>query len=1089
MTQPAAPLPILVAVLAAAGEHSEPTRSRIEGLYDALEAQGDRVAIRWFEGDRAAWRARPDIVPGEPLPVIYLEDPTGQEATAPWAGRARLVLYCGPQETPVSPDLCPLIRVHPALRGEPALEALNALWTALLAGHMLAQAVQAGNEAARRAWQDSALARWLAPQDPLDGAPALTLIAADSHQTLLAIRPEATKGIGKVVRFPQMGPIPPWQRLAEEPAPGGLPPEPEIELVGRAAELSTLDGLMQTSQAPSIALYGPTGVGKMALAAHLARWLVRRGRMERVVYTDFADGALPEVALWELRTILLGAPAVVADEAAAGQAPALAPDLAAELRRTPTLIIWDHCEAVLPEGASPWPAGQGALCRDLVEQIAAASGGRSRLLSIWNLAELSASARALIPGGDALALGALSEADALHLLGAAIPAERLSLLAHEEGLALCRDLAGHPLALLAVAPSLAERSAQEALAALRELWPSLARGEGGLRNQALAAALAYTAAALPEPMRERLDALALCASGFMETLGRRIVELDEPAWELVRTRLTAAHLWYAVALPGLNVPLVRVHAALHELWVHRLTATQRQAAGERMVSIYGAFMGWLPSVAQRSPEIMLTLARCEFPNLLRTLELLVAAERVDNASALAGQLLGLLAHLGWRATQQQASALVERAARAIVPAEGPLGRAGVRFALYQAEQLHAVGRLGEAGALMTQFSQRINQEGGLSYGGDEAAYDRGRAVRFWARLLGASGRSDMALPALTLAQQLLVGIAKPDEAAQRELAAVYQDEAELMMSAMQPGPAGVLLERALALAQALGDGALQGSLLFKLGTATAGAGDAQTARTHLQSAVRLLEVAGQMPLLMAAWEQLGTLAWRAERDLPEAERCYQQALVWAERAELPPNQAQLDLRLAELMEDGGRLADVEDYFAQAIQLYDEHDQRPGLMMANLALAEFHLRHGNPAAATTFAEAARVLGEENPGAPVWQAYRLLQHISEATGHADYAARWRARAQEAFAVAPESSAVRERWAGLIAAVQPCLRGQAVSQEVVEQLETLESEEGWRQLVAAIWRAIEGARGPELYTQLDEVDAVILLAMLEEPELHDV
>ncbi len=128
------------------------------------------------------------------------------------------------------------------------------------------------------------------------------------------------------------------------PKRGGFPAEPRHGFHGRARELFHLQRTLAGK--PIVVLHGYGGQGKTTLAAHAARWFTRTHRFERAVFVSFENGGGLEWALSEMGNALIG------DDFAIHQGDPI-DAIAATLRSTPTLVVWDNFESILPNGSAP----------------------------------------------------------------------------------------------------------------------------------------------------------------------------------------------------------------------------------------------------------------------------------------------------------------------------------------------------------------------------------------------------------------------------------------------------------------------------------------------------------------------------------------------------------------------------------------------------------------------------------------------------------------------------------------------------------------------------------------------------------------
>lgn len=646
------------------------------------------------------------------------------------------------------------------------------------------------------------------------------------------------------------------------------------------------------------------------------------------------------------------------------------------------------------------------------------------------------------------------------------------------------------MALSILASLLGERPLAEILAELHDILPGLSVGEARLGNQALDLALEALLRSLDQDFASKLPALGVFAGGLMEPLVGQIAELDQDTWAACKVKLSAAGLLREEQLPRFAVPFLRFHPVLaRHLW-RRSSSQHRSSVEQRYCGSYLGLLGWLTQQERRSRGLVNALVRRELPNFRRAWRILLESEQLSQATGYARHCLGFLEELGLLEEHDRMSSQLQEAVVQAIPSEGPLGRAGVRLLLARGEQLLAVGRVADAGMLFQGLSQRMDQEKGLSYAGAQADYDRGIA---WARLgrcLLASGRVDAALGYSTRALDLFSS-QPTGPATQRELLALHRELGDAHLAAGRLDQAQEAYQQGLALAGRIGNERAMGSMEAQLATIATIRGDPERASQLLQTALEHFRASGDTAAMAMTWSQLGALAHHAS-DASEAERCYQRALELAKEATRPLLEGQALVQLAQLAEEAGRPHDAEERYAEAVRVYQRHDFQSPAASAEIALAELLLRQGQLRDARVHAEAAcTVMEGSTPRAPVWRAYALLRRIAKAEGDDQSEARWRERARESFAGSTEAEHVFEQWRAVIQGVSRACRGEALDGETVGLLENLEAHEEWRDLVSAIWRILGGERGPEVFGDLDHVDALVtrrILTAIEAPGMAD-
>ncbi len=991
---------------------------------------------------------------------------------------------------------------------------LLAVW---LAGETLAQAVDAihASETGFRLRPYGAAETQIAPERAMRriGGGELMVAAADRE----------SDGVAKVVRFPSPDLAPAWQRLAELPAPGGLPAEPLEGLVGRALELGLLEDALRAeppanggerepeAPAPSggvillpgreqvdrptqivgaergpearapegvVWVLGYEGLGKTTLAGHLARWLVRSGRFEQAVYTSFQGGGRLELALHDL-AIRLGIDLPAKDGDAALDA------VIAALEETPTLVLWDNIEQLLPGGDFALDdQGRDALWSAAVR---IARAGASRLLMISDGLDIprGAGASPALPTAFTLTMNPLAPEDALTFLGSLMPREALP---DEEGAReLVRALGEHPLALQIAAVSLRNMPPAQLMDELERRFSGLRRGEARQRNQALEVAIEHLLRAFDDDLRLALHKLGLLPVGGIAPLFLRVLHLQEEAWAPCRERLASARLIHTLRLEGLTVPYLWLHPALVGYMARRLTDAQRAAAVDDLYSSYMGLLNWLNTIDARAQATAENVVRNELPNLRRTLHMLLTHQRLELVVDYAGHLARFLDRLGLHEERDAVQARTQKTVEEAISTEGPLPRHVVRFIISQSQRMLAGGGAYQAATMLQQLVERMGKEKGLAYEGDEATLDRAMALRRLGRAVHLGGRPDMAAGAYAQALAALREL-PPDDTVRNELAALYEHLPETLMLGGQADAAQQITAQGIEFAQGLDDAHLLGVLTAQMGTVMAAKGETDEAREHLEQSLTHLTRDEDWMEAATVWTQLGALAEGLE-DPDEAERCYTRALELAQALEQNMLQAQTLVRLARLAERQERWAEARQRYAEALRLFTAENARGQMVAVQLSLADIALRQGDLDQARVYAEAARALADKIvPGGAAWQPLVTLQRIAEAAGDQARADDYRLRAQEAFERSPDAAGVLQRWGQLIRAVVASAKGEALDADAVNALEELETNPEWGELAGSIWRILSGERGEDLYAELDHIDALVIRAILrgiEAPE----
>jgi len=870
-------------------------------------------------------------------------------------------------------------------------------------------------------------------------------------------------GVGKVVAFPGAELTPAWRRLPEMPRAGGLPLSAHDPLLGCDLLLARLTTELQRSERGPVWLYGYEGMGKTHLAVEAGRWLTRTGRFQQVVYTSFVSGGMDEWAIYDLGKALLGRGFDPAGAAAREQ-------VIEALNETATLVIWDEINALGSQGR--WPLGAEAWQALAELAQAVGSAGQSRLLVISDALDLPSNAANLGEMGLALEVGGLDAFEGRMLLGSGpddVAADRL-----------VEALGGQPMALRVLQPLVAQDGAEAVYAGLCETMPGLAVGDGRLRNQGLTAAIAYLLDRLPEERRFSLARMGLLCGGGLQPMALGVAHLDAESWPPVRETLLASGLLVEEAIPGFRVAYLRLHSAFLRQMDRRIVAANRQVA---TTEYYGRFLGisqWMGQMESRSVDLVRFMIHQDLGNFRATLAAMLADDKLTLASGYAQRLDHYCGLVGLNGERERMRQMLAGATQKALPSEGPLARPGVQFLLAQAEQLLGAGRLQQAMVMLQPFVQRIMADESLSYQGAEAALDRATAMHLLSRGMIPMGRPDMVGGMLSQACKLLEAHQQDDIVAHR-LMSVRQDLADMLAGAGQVDGAREHYELSMSLAERLDEKETQAGLCRRMGALAAARGEAEQAQSLFERALGLYEAADDTSSMIGVLQQMAAMLRQQEQPAKALEHL-QRALSLAQSSGADLDAAQIQVVLAQMAQQAGRLDEGKDLYLQAISIYSDKKARGPLMGAEMALAELLLVVGALLEARAHAEAARGAAEGiNPGRVPWGIYGLLQRIAEAEGNGDAERMWRLRAQEAFGQSREAEGMRRHWAPLIESVSASCRGEALDMQTVEMVEKLEEAQEWQGLAETIWRMLNGERGEALYAEADYVDALVIRSIL--------
>jgi tetratricopeptide (TPR) repeat protein len=712
---------------------------------------------------------------------------------------------------------------------------------------------------------------------------------------------------------------------------GAVPSKPvDTGFVGRSRDLLALERLLR--QERWAVVRGQGGEGKTALAAELARWLVRSQQLRRAAFVSVELCSHKDAVLDALGRQLVGADYSAAKYDSPEQA--LLP-IERALREQPTLLVIDNMESVLlppyletPELLSEEAALELQAILALAERLLRA--GETRLVFTsrealpapfdaqrqrWELRQLGkGDAVALIE--RSLAAGESSGAPGAGAGAAALEARR------EDIEALADAVQGHARTLALLAPELRRRGVAATQAALLELMQQMQRQVAQLpaddprrREQSLFASVELSLRRLSATNRERARVLGVFHGGVdLDVLrwmtGWEAAEVEALAMELVGTGLATANPYNHLSLNPALCPYLKASLSGEEL----------QALTAGWLEAMAAYFDYLYKQQRQNTELAATLTLLELPNLFALLDCSQADADPETTIQRATYLYSLLQRLG-------KPRLLERVARVRDGAAAALGEvwSHARFLASDGriDNQLAAGQLREALAGAQQLLQLAQAAGEAAYAG--ADYDLAMASFSLGRVLKTGGAAQQALPLLQEAGRRFEAIAKkrPGVGVERMAPTCLTEQGDCLRDLGRYDAAAAAYEETVRRAEQQGD----------LRSVAAGKGQLGTVRLFQQRYAEALEAYQQArdtfsrlqePGTVAiAWHQIGMVHEAAGQ--PEAaEEAYNQSLAIKVRLGNQDGQASTLGQLGTLYDDAlQRPEEAVAFYRRAAEIYGE----------------------------------------------------------------------------------------------------------------------------------------------------------------------
>jgi hypothetical protein len=344
---------------------------------------------------------------------------------------------------------------------------------------------------------------------------------------------------------------------------GALPPIPETGFIGRSRELLALQRLLR--QERYAVVRGQGGEGKTALAAELARWLVRSQQIHRAAFVSVETHSHPAAVLDAIGRQLVGPAYSVATYDSLEKA--TLPVERALVEQT-TLLVVDNMESLLPP---PYIESSPALGEEACRELAAILQLCARLNGKGDTRLLFTSREALpapfAAGRQQRDLHRLDPNDAVKLVERALNADGgdgggASDAAREQIEQLVEAVHGHARSLALLAPALRSRGVEATRKALVELMVEMEQKFPGSREQSLFASVELSLRRLSPENQERARVLGVFHGGVDLGVLRQIMQGEEAevaalAGELIATGLATPNPYNHLSLNPALCPYMR----------------------------------------------------------------------------------------------------------------------------------------------------------------------------------------------------------------------------------------------------------------------------------------------------------------------------------------------------------------------------------------------------------------------------------------------------------------------------------------------------------------------------------------------------
>lgn len=860
---------------------------------------------------------------------------------------------------------------------------------------------------------------------------------------------------------------------------GMVPAQPPHGFHGRSRELLTLERLLQSE--PYAVVRGQGGAGKTALAAELARWLVRTGRLRRAAFVSLEQYTDARAVLDSLGRQLLpeGNKWSVADYTDARQALQL---VERALRDRATVIVLDNLESLLPDHAGQLRAAAAPaseifdLCRRLLDADPA-----TRIVFTTR--------EPLPPPFDdrrrEIALGALTREDAVALVSQVMAQESSSPAPTDSGntptevAELAEAVGCHARALILLAREMARQGVRATTENFRQLMEGLHADSCDDRENSLYASLELSLRRLSPESREQVKALAVFHGGAHLYVLAMVLGVEPEAVLGLARQLIEVGL-----AEGVGDGYLRLDPALPSYLLRWMGEEEREGMRSRWAEAMVALTAFLYQQQSQDTGLSARLTLLELPNLMAMLR---QAEEKDEPEAvvnLADSVEALLSKLGRPQAMAEATAVRERAARRL----GEWGKARVLAASAEIDRLLERGEVRSALSGAEQLLRRCQEAGEEAY--PDADYDLAMAHLRFGRVLRLGGAAEAALPQLGEALRRFEAQAQAGNTAAARMASIaLTDSGDCLKDLGRLDEAAKAYEESVKRHEGLGNQRGVAVGRGQLGTVRMWQQRYPEALAAYEEALRTFEAMGEPRTVAGTWHQIGMVHSEAGQ-YEQAERAYRQALAIRVQQKNPAGEAGSLNELGNLYNTLGRQEEAVKCYRQAADIVSRlHDlSTEGRILNNLAIALIQLQRYNEAR-DALKRAAECKAPYGHATEPWTTWALMQTLEQVTGN-------QGAAEEAWRKAVESylSYRRDGGYGTAPSVQICtVVAQSIAagdvSEVEELLSSIQYKEAelnprFKLLTAKLRSILKGSRDPALAEDptLDYDDAAELRLLLE-------
>ena len=574
------------------------------------------------------------------------------------------------------------------------------------------------------------------------------------------------------------------------------------------------------------------------------------------------------------------------------------------------------------------------------------------------------------------------------------------------------------------------------------------------------------------PVQPYLPRLSVFQGGAFENVLQAITNIPDAQWHTLRYNLEATGLVQVETLNGVTVPYLKFHPGLAPVLGARLSEQERQALRNRYRRGYYEMSNFLYEEDSKNPYQARAIEQREMPNFLPALH--DAWETGEEwAEEFIDKIKSFMADFGFKSERE---ALAEHAEEIEALDEEDFQQWFISHS-EQGQQFLAEKRFSEAQGLFEEMLDQL---------GETPSHNRCLTLGRLGRCMRMQEQYDQAV---NYYRQKLADLALLESSPQveQEIGRVQTHLADVLTENGDYSDARNAYEAALSISKAREDSRSEAIIQAKLGTLEQLQGHLKEAEQHYHKALTLFQPLNESKHEANAWYQLGRI-YQENKQWNAAGQAYRKAADMFEKQGDMTSAATTWNQLAQINQLHGNVQEAENWYRKAIEADKATNNLIGLSIGCGNLADLLLQHQphRLGEARQLAETGLAIDKtrDPDEVEIWKSYLVLAKIADKQNDVTQAKLYRRLAREAKANYAGRHPELEQHKKFVEAVVATVAQPKLRKQLEAMLQQRESK-GWRKLVAAIRRILDGERDWDTLSekdQLDLEDALIVREILQ-------